>query len=576
MEILDNDFVKRFFENKIKLPNREELKKEARAIKVHADGVFPQEIIEKQRPNEPKLITDFRKDVYKSITKAYFGKIVGLLSKITKAEDWQIKYPEQKGAIQKGESLEEYCEKNYPNFDSVTNMFFSLGLKKMLTHPNGAIIVLADSPTDTTEYLKPYCLFFDTDEVLKMDNDIFIGKKMLFGEYTHYFITKERIIIAKLKKVVENEKEQSKIEYLRNEELNFEYSPFIPFGGDVKDIENNNLTYTSFISDTLPAFEEAVRLYSDYQANTIMHIHPEKYVYENKECATCKGTGRLWDEDLKENVICSKINKNCSGNGYVASSPYGIYTINPQNAKEQALPTPPVGYINKPIEAVQFLKDEITSQIYTALASLGLEFLAETPASQSGIAKEYDREEINTFIYKISRHIVKNILNPIYYFINEWRYGVSIDQKIRDGNLPNINVPTKFDALTTKILSERLQNAQTNNFDYQTRLTLQIEYAKKEFGTESKEWQIIKAIGILNPLPNLTEDDKMTILSNKGTTQENYVISSNIQSFVQRAVKEVDNFLILDYKEQNQIMKNYAKEITQEQKQTQPNLPPII
>jgi hypothetical protein len=62
----------------------------------------------------------------------------------------------------------------------------------------------------------------------------------------------------------------------------------------------------------------------------------------------------------------------------------------------------------------------------------------------------------------------------------------------------------------------------------------------------------------LDPLPNVSEDDKMLRLSQGGITKETYIISSNIHEFVQRAIQEDPTFPDKDIKEQKAKIKSYA------------------
>jgi len=51
-------------------------------------------------------------------------------------------------------------------------------------------------------------------------------------------------------------------------------------------------------------------------------------------------------------------------------------------------------------------------------------------------------------------------------------------------------------------------------------------------------------------------------LSNNGISQEDYILSCNINSFVEKAIAEDENFLTLDAKQQKEKLMVYVKEIT--------------
>ncbi len=89
---------------------------------------------------------------------------------------------------------------------------------------------------------------------------------------------------------------------------------------------------------------------------------------------------------------------------------------------------------------------------------------------------------------------------------------------------------------------------------------MEVDYSGKRFNTEPEVRDMVMLVLTLDPLPNINDDDKMTRLSNKGITQETYIISSNIQAFVQRAIDEDDGFPGLKLEEQRTILIAYAQE----------------
>lgn len=104
---------------------------------------------------------------------------------------------------------------------------------------------------------------------------------------------------------------------------------------------------------------------------------------------------------------------------------------------------------------------------------------------------------------------------------------------------------------------------------------MEIQYAKSEFGEDCTEAKIIKTIYELDPLPNKTDDEKMSILSSKGTTDAKYILSCNLSGFVNRAIHENESFLDLKYVEKMEILSKYVQEIIDENKKAiVPIMPP--
>ena len=137
-------------------------------MRSHADGCFPDLLINERRPNEPMEVLTYRKSIFVPKTKPYFDKIVNTLQKIRRSSDWSIKYPQGSfDKIVEGEKLDDYTEDNYPVFTSVTNWVFSYLLRNYLIDPNGmALVAPIDLPTQENEFIKPVVTLFNSCDVI--------------------------------------------------------------------------------------------------------------------------------------------------------------------------------------------------------------------------------------------------------------------------------------------------------------------------------------------------------------------------------------------------------------------------
>jgi hypothetical protein len=93
---------------------------------------------------------------------------------------------------------------------------------------------------------------------------------------------------------------------------------------------------------------------------------------------------------------------------------------------------------------------------------------------------------------------------------------------------------------------------------------MEVEFASKRFIHDPEVANRLKLVIALDPLHNISDEDKMVRLSNRGITQLSYIISSNIQEFVQRAIDADPEFTSLDLPDQKTIMQSYALEIQYE------------
>lgn len=549
----------------------------AEKLQVHANGSMPKKLISERRPNESDKIKEYREKIYVPITKRTISKVFSSLEKIRRSQDWNIQYDAGKfpKGIADGETLEQYCEFHYPQFTSITNWAFSVLLRKYLIDANGIVAVVPEKiPTSTTEYIRPVAMFFDSDQIVYYVEDECVvlksrdtstyythnGRRVNNGGAIYYVLTKNQF--ARYEQI--SSKDFSE-EMIYNHEIGM--LPAFKVGGLYHSRRNNDTIYESRIAGMIPSLDEAAREYSDLQAEILQHIHSEKYVFANTDCPVCHGTGNEYiiekNEETGEEVIKgTQVCHHCHGRGSVSNvSPYGEYVINAAKFGEQQLPTPPIGYVTKSTDIAKFEDEHVRQHIYDALAAINMEFLAETPLSQSGVAKAYDKDELNNFVNAIAEDVVR-ILDNVYMFINEYRYNVIVpNPDARKEMLPKINVPTKYDILNTSVLMQELKNARDAQAHPMILRELEIDYAKKQFNTDPEIAHQIETTFDLDPLFGMSDDSKMTQKQNGGITELDYIISCNIVAFVRRAVRENDDFYSLEYTKQMDVLKKYAEEV---------------
>lgn len=547
-------------------------------LRTHADGIIPVNLINERRPNEPEEVKKYRTKIYVPKTKNPISKVIASLGKIRRSQDWNIQYDTNAvpTTIKEGETLQDYCELNYPTHTSVTNWAFDELLKAYLMDPNGIVAIIPEEiPEDNNEYLRPVAKFFDSDQIVGyMEGDYIV---LLSRDKSTYRTKQDGQLVNTEGNIyyilTENE-------YVKYEQINAKggvkatqiYThnigelPAFKAGAAFYRRVNNDTIYESRIAGMVPDLNEAAREYSDLQAEILLHIHSEKYAYTNSECPVCKGKGVVMEKDPETGKQTSVPCKHCNGTGSVLNtSPYGIHLIQAAKAAEQQLPAPPIGYVQKTADIARLQDERVRQHIYDALAAVNMEFLAETPISQSGVAKQVDKDELNNFVNTIAEDIVR-IMDKIYYFITEWRYSVIVpDKETRKAMLPQINVPTKYDLLSSNILIQELKDAAQGNPNPAIMRELQIDFAKKRFNTNLEVARMVETTFDLDPLFGITEENKMTILSNGGITKLDYIISSNIQQFVRRAIHEKgEDFYSLDYQKQMDLLKKYAEEVQKE------------
>lgn len=538
---------------------------------VHANGTYPCKLLDTRRPNEPEEVLAYRKSIFIPKTKPYFSKIVSSLQKIRRSSDWSIRYEGEYPKIPEDETLDNYCELNYPQFASVTNWVFSVLLKKYLTDPNAVIFVYPkEVGLDENKYLQPIAQVIDSIHVLDYvygdyavlvnpAGCVYVTSKGNFPGKSYYIITTEKI--TRYDQVDGRGTLLPVIDY----EHGLKELPVYKIGAVIAEATAERMLYESRISGIIPEFDEAIREYSDLQASKVLHMFPERWEYTQHECASCKGTGKrtnpAWHQGCDASTPCDLPcdNKACR-NGYVVAGPYSKIMVRPTNTIEGqgAIPTPPAGFVEKDVEIIKVQVESVNEHITNGLASINFEFITTTPLSQSGVAKEVDKDELNNTVHSIAEDIVR-CMDWQYYMIAKYRYGLIYQDEIYE-MVPKIAVPEKYDILSSIHLEDSFKKLKDSKANPVILNKTESELANKMFNNDPSVRDMVTLVLSLDPLSNITEDEKMTRLSNRGITELTYIISSNIQTFVQRALEDNKGFADMEPKQQKEIIAKYAQE----------------
>lgn len=547
-------------------------------LRIHANGEYPKDLIDKLRPSESKDIKEYRKSTYQPHTKPIVTKIISSLYKIRRSQDWSIKYENEVmakiGTIPVGEELEYYCEESFPYFGSVTNWMFNVGLKNYLIDPNGLVAILPlNTDAQATELYKPYPLIFNSNQIVDFLMDEYavvqsadtikynMGGAQKDGAI--YYIFDKNSILRYVETFSEAE---NKVVLVKDMEFihNMGELPVIQFQGQFRKAMDKHFVFESRIAGIIPRLNEFATMWSDFKAEVVQHVHSTRWVMATQDCTQCNGTGNIIDYiGNTGTVICPT----CKGKQKVFTSPYeNLVVVTPTNANSGENPLPngaPAGYIQKDgvAEMTKTLNEIIKEQAYYALSAINMEFLAEAPLSQSGIAKEVDRDELNNFVHAIAEDIVR-IMDDIYYFVNEYRYSVAVpNPQLRRELLPEIAVPEKYDLLSTRSSFEELKMARESNINSIIITQMELDIARKRFNSDDDTSEELVATLNLDPFPGKSMDEITAGLTNGGIDKRDFIIWCNLNQFVKSAIAENEEFTDLPLQEQKDIIGKMADEM---------------
>lgn len=545
----------------------------ARDLRVHVDGMYPKHLIDITRPHETEAQKKYRRENFTPITEPAVNSIATSIKKVNQADDFVFTYPEMPARIAEEDNLKVYLEEDFPIDNSLRNWLFGYIISPLLSDPNGVVAVLpSNTPANELDYIRPYPYYFPSERVIDFIEGEFCcllsdEKSVLTGETlrnasgkVYWFLDKESYIKAiqvgdrerpqyqaQVVDLTENRKLVANLHYAN------EWMPAFKLGGGkiVKTRYNGQRLYKSILSPCLTYLNQALQRQSDFLVQMVYHVHSEAWQYVTSKCVTCNGTGSRFVEGVSH--TCNS----CNGQKYhiTPTSGLGITTFTPDSTgipgeNGKTIAPPHKGYIEKPLAPTELLKQQVQDDLMSAMKALNMEYAKTTPLAQSGVAKSYDRQEVNNFYFEIARHLVENILRPTVYYIACMRYGKVLPEKQLVDSLPYIPVPRKFDTFSIETLAAQIKEAVGNKMDAAVIFALQAEYASKEFGSDSMEYKLVTLAAQHDPLPFKTEDDRFTILANGGCTKREYTLSAQFNYFARAAFEADPTFFDKKFSEQ--------------------------
>lgn len=559
----------KYFSGELKHAAYKESVELAEKMLIHVDGLYPKKMMDERRPSESTEIKAYRKKIWEPVTKSTMGKVLTELMKIRKSEEWSVNYKKEiPASIKPEESPQEYFEEYFPFFGSVTNWAFDVVLKQLATDVNAVCLVMPlKLNIEQNEYFKPYGMIFNSAQVLDyVDNDYCIllspskstyysadGKSKFEGTI-HYVVT-----TTELYRYEQTASDKHNI--VGTWAHNLGELPAFKLGGKYKKVYESSFLYESLLAVMLPRLNEAIREYSDLQAEVVQHIHSEAAIYDSQECKKCNGSGKViiaGEDGNVDDQTCAF----CNGDGYVNTSPYGHIVVRPQMAGEKEIPWPPKVYIERQTEIVKIQDERIAAHEFKALAAINMEFLAQVPLAQSGTAKAYDTDGLNTFVNSFAEVLVR-VMDRFYCIATNIRYHFVSENERKELLLPKINVPEHFDYINANLMIEKMTSARNAKVHPVIITAMEIEYANAEFNNDPDVRDELKAIYALDPFPGVSADERAALLSNDLISREDAIVSANIQQYIKRAIRETKEsekpFLSQDHESQMNVLRKYAQ-----------------
>lgn len=541
-----------------KLEYIKEIREKAEVLDYHFENEYPEKLLETNHPSEEAWMRDYRAKRWQGPTLAATGRIYNFLQKIQQADDFKILFEsdfKETGIAEELQgspnTLEAYVTTEMPKIKNLETWLFNIFLKEYLKDANSIVAILPDMDqliqfpemVTTLDWLNPYPHTFESEEIIYKNEKFVIVKVNDWRDSTsktwsqYLAITIEGVIL--LRQVAD----WTSASPIRPYPIPFEfqYLPVITTGNIIYEEEEGNIIYDSILQPCIPAWNEVLFRTDDLNILFAIHALPQKWALKLSPCKTCNGSGNTFNAK-RESVSCST----CKGTGRATATPFGLLEINidrasPVNQNPQIPPIPPAGYIERPIDSVQLFLDNILTKEFQGFKAIGLEILGQVSANQSGISKEYDRKELNTFCFAVCVHLAEVYRLSCYHILFQRYNALFASNLITDENvkkaLPQITVPTDFDVLTAAMIGVMLSEAKKNQFSPVIVSGIERDYIEKLYGENSVQAVYVKILNQLDPLPFLTVDEKTVLKESQGCSLEDFVLSNNLPAFISQMMQ---------------------------------------
>jgi len=556
----------------------EDAVKNAEDLSIHMDGEFPEDLIGKARPGETETVMKYRKDIDQPITKDIMSRVVSLMQKGRRSPDFTIKFDLDNvpTTIREGERPQDYLTTGFPEYTSVTNWMFQGLLRQYIVDSNAWVATqpVSFDITSTTDYIKPVPIIYDADDVYDyVKGEYFVCKSEEISTYTtnpqtgatgnglvFYVYTPTEIVRYSQSDSAFNFRETGIYTH------NFNYIPLRQTKGVVVDDNFINTLCESRFAPMVPYLNEARREYSDLQLSVVHHMHPLMWYYKSQQCTKCNGTGKVKKTDGAP-IKC----KECKGSGYPGFNPLEAVGVDRGEPGANPPPTPPAGIIPRDTEVLKIQNDRIEAHKYNALAAMNLQNLQAVSTDLSGIAKEVDRDEQHNLTHSVMEDLVA-ITDGVITDIINYRYAL-IPEADRMKLRPTINVPERFDILSSSMIIDDVTKLTTANADPILIKAAQLQLADKMFPSDDATRDMIKLKLTLDPLAGMSMDDVNLGVQTGLVSKVKAVVKSNISDFIERALQEVKEFKTLDRSAQQKVLYKYAQEEINAAKLIEPTTP---
>jgi hypothetical protein len=497
---------------KYKPKNYEHWNRVRETMFIHTRGKNPGEILTRRRPNEDDDVKRYRLAIYEPITKGSMNRAIDKLFRIFQGANFSISVSDE---------LNTYLSEQKFDGQYFYSYIQKYVVRRMIEDPNGYLVwvPVGDGLVNPAAKVDVQPVLIMSDEIKVLDENVItwesedeksmvrVNGKMVESGEIYYSLTDT----GYFKHVQFGQKHEHKFETFLIYEHNIGSVPAVILGGDYTD-EN---FFDSYFSAFIPFANEAIRQYSDWTA--VMTTSAFPYREEMAETCSAKGCrdGVIYNPDNDEHERCGV----CKGAGKVISrSPFGVFMREKGNAAmggNTDSSEPMLRFISPAVDIIEYSGNAWETLLKKAEQSLHLNVIDE---SQSGIAKQIDREDSFSQLTKISNNIFDELIYKSLLFIEAYR-------NVVEPVAPVIVKPISFSMKTESDLITEITTLTDKNAPVAFLVESTKDLARKRFSGNKSVTRMVEILVSYDPLFNIKTTDKQMLLAS-GTIQKADLIRS--------------------------------------------------
>jgi len=530
-------------------------------LSYHAEfGVFPTELISSAAPNESAEEFNYRKKNYKQKTKPVWDKALSATNRIFNSQNYSVEFDDLS---------KDYFTVTYPIHGSYVEFF------KDVIHP----MKYAD-PNAVLAIMPRYIPVKESEDGILVDQSVEIEPVATLFQGKSVFVYKDNycLLLSSEKSIIidgDKRKEEGLIFFLIDEmtiyiitqvgkitDWNFDVAEFYKHDWEqvtafsLKGIPYFNQTgeplYVSHFMCAIPNLDEAAFFNSTCFGVTHKIAYPTRWYYEDS-CTTCSGKGYEEDFGTHDKTSCNS----CSGTGKNFTFTWGKdYKIpmpeNVASGDTTALPSPPFGVVDPPIDTIRYLDEKVQKLLDTAFLNLSID-VTEKPSGQSATEVMADQDTLISFLIKISGeefYLLEESLDAQYFM----RYKKPAEIKV--------NEPTEFRIKTTADLTAEYEGALKAGLPGVYLSKLLGQTFGQRFKNDTQLEDMLNVVSLVDSLMGVNDIEIGRLSSSSAIPKWWVTLHSCIYNFLSLKVYQDENYLQKDIEVIKTDMEALAKAAT--------------